>query len=127
MLKQLRREGFKGQQITILSRYRLERSIAQAGLEMPIKDISRGGLDFVGNEITFSTVSSFKGLEAEVVLLVDVDDLSSPDGLISVYVGASRARVVLHVFISEQVRDQFVQHAHVFGSRAIDRNLSEAE
>ena len=120
-LKQLSRERFTAQQITILSRYRFERSIAQTGLGVPLKDISRGGLDAAGDENTFSTVSSFKGLEAEVVLLVDVDDLSSLDGLISVYVGASRARVLLHVFISEQVRDQFVEHAHLFGKRAIER------
>ncbi len=123
-LKQLRREGFASRQIAILSRYRYERSIAQAGLGTPLKDISRGGLDAVGEEITFSTVSSFKGLEAEVVLLVDVDDLSSPDGLISVYVGASRARVALYVFISEQVRDQFMEHAHLFGRRAVEHDVT---
>ena len=125
-LKQLRREGFTARQITVLSRYRFERSIAHAGLGMPLKDISRGGLDSAGDEITFSTVSSFKGLEAEVVLLVDVDDLSSADGLVSVYVGASRARVALYVFISEQVRDQFVEHAHLFGKRAVEHDGSQS-
>jgi hypothetical protein len=125
-LKQLRRKGFAAQQITILSRYRFERSIAQAGLGMPLKDISRGGLDSAGNEITFSTISSFKGLEAEAVLLVDVDDLSSADGLVSVYVGASRARVALYVFISEQVRAQFVEHAHLFGKRAVEDDGSQS-
>lgn len=122
-LKQLRRERFTAGQITILSRYRLERSIAQAGIGASVRDISRGGLDTAGGEITFSTVSSFKGLEAEVVLLVDVDDLSSSDGLMSVYVGASRARVALYVFISEQVRDQFTEHAHLFGRRAVARDF----
>ena len=126
-LKQLRRKGFAARQITILSRYRFERSIALAGLGMPLKDISRGGLDSAGDEeITFSTVSSFKGLEAEAVLLVDVDDLSSADGLVSVYVGASRARVALYVFISEQVRVQFVEHAHVFGKRAVEHDGSQS-
>jgi superfamily I DNA/RNA helicase len=126
-LRQLRREGFANRQITILSRYRLERSIAHAAFGFPLKDISRGGLDPAGDEITFSTASSFKGLEAEVVLLVDVDDLSSSDGLVSVYVGASRARVALYIFTSEQVRDQFMEHAHLFGRRAVDRNLPGAE
>jgi hypothetical protein len=123
-LKQLRREGFTARQITILSRYRFERSVAHAGLGTPLRDISRGGLDYAGDEIVFSTVSSFKGLEAEAVLLVDVDDLSSPDGLVSVYVGASRARVALYVFISEQVRDQFLEHAHLFGRRAVGRDIT---
>jgi len=43
-LRKLRHEGFAGRQITVLSRYRLERSIAREGLGMPIKDISRGGV-----------------------------------------------------------------------------------
>lgn len=122
-LKQLRREGFTARQITILSRYRFERSVAHAGLGTPLRDISRGGLDSAGDEIAFSTVSSFKGLEAEAVVLVDVDDLSSPGGLVSVYVGASRARVALYVFISEQVRDQFMEHAHLFGRRAVEHDV----
>lgn len=123
-LRKLRREGFAARQITVLSRYRLERSVAREGLGMPLEDISRGGLDTPVNQVAFSTVSSFKGLEAEVVLLVDVDDLSSAEGLISVYVGASRARVALYVFISEQVRDQFRQHALVFGRQAMERDIT---
>jgi hypothetical protein len=38
-----------------------------------------------------------------------------------VYVAASRARVALYLFISEQVRDQFREHAHVFGRQAMER------
>jgi superfamily I DNA/RNA helicase len=123
-LRKLRHEGFAARQITVLSRCRLERSIAWDGLGMPIKDISRGGVGSAGDEITFSTISSFKGLEAEVVLLVDVDDLSTADGLISVYVGASRARVALYVFLSDQVRNQFKGHAHMFGRQTIERTTS---
>jgi hypothetical protein len=47
-------------------------------LGQQLRDILRGGFGSAGHEIAFSTVSSFKGLEAEVVLLVD--DLSSADG-----------------------------------------------
>lgn len=119
-LRRLRHEGFAARQITVLSRYRLERSVARDGLGMPLRDISRGGLGPPDDQIAFSTVSSFKGLESEVVLLVDVDDLSSTEGLTSVYVGASRARVALYVFISEQVRNQFREHARVFGRQAME-------
>ena len=121
-LQRLRHEGFTAQQIAVLSRYRLNRSVARDGLGMPLSDISRGGLGSRDDQVAFSTVSSFKGLEAEVVLLADVDDLSSADGLISVYVGASRARVALYVFISEQVRHQFREHALVFGRQTIERS-----
>ncbi len=123
-LRELRHEGFSARQIMVLSHYRMERSVGRDGLGMPLKDISRGGLDSRGDEIAFSTVSSFKGLEAEAVLLVDVDDLSSAEGLVSVYVGASRARVALYVFISDQVRDQFKEHAHVFGRQTAERDVT---
>jgi hypothetical protein len=119
-LRKLRHEGFAARQITILSRYRLEQSVANNSLGQPLKDISRGGFGSAGDEVVFSTISSFKGLEAEVVLLVDVDDLSSADGLASVYVGASRARVGLYVFISDHARDDFIEHAHILGRRAVE-------
>lgn len=122
-LRKLRREGFAARQIVILSRYRLEQSVVNSSLGQPLKDISRGGVGSAGDEIAFSTVSSFKGLEAEVVLLVDVDDLASADGLASVYVGASRARVALYVFISGQARDDFIEHAHILGSRVAEAGL----
>ena len=119
----LRHEGFTARQITILSRYRLEQSVAHTSSGSPLKDISRGGLGSAGDEIAFSTVSSFKGLEAEVVLLVDVDDLASADGLASVYVGASRARVALYVFVSDQVRGQLREHARMFGRQIKERSV----
>jgi hypothetical protein len=124
-LRKLRHEGFAAKQITVLSRYRLDQSIVNGFLGQPIKDISRGGFGGAGDEIAFSTVSSFKGLEAEVVLLVDVDDLSSADGLVSVYVGASRARVALYVYISDQVRGEFIEHAHIFGRQAVEARAKE--
>lgn len=123
-LRDLKHEGFAARQIVVLSRYRMERSVARDGVGMPLKDISRGGLGSQGDHVAFSTVSSFKGLEAEVVLLVDVDDLSSAEGLISVYVGASRARVALYVFISDQVRDQFREHELVFGRQVTERGAT---
>jgi superfamily I DNA/RNA helicase len=124
-LRKLRQEGFAARRIAILSHYRLDQSVANGFLGQPIKDISRGGFGGVGDEVTFCTISSFKGLETEVVLLVDVDDLSSADGLISVYVGASRARLALYVYISDQVRDDFIEHAHMFGRQAVEARPRE--
>lgn len=124
-LRKLRHEGFTARQITILSRYRLEQSVANTSLGQSLKDISRGGFGSAGDEVAFSTISSFKGLEAEVVLLVDVDDLASADGLASVYVGASRARVALYVFISNEARMDFIEHARIFGRHFADAKPPE--
>jgi hypothetical protein len=54
------------------------------------------------NAIRYSTVHKFKGLEADVVLLVGIGEPSrhygADDWLRFVYVGSSRALAVLHVF-----------------------------
>lgn len=53
--------------------------------------------------ITFSTIHSFKGLDNQVILLVDVNDYASKT---ITYVGYSRARVKLYIFESHQARKQ---------------------
>jgi hypothetical protein len=88
------------------------------GVGQMLTDVSRGRLNADDGSVAFSTISSFKGLESEVVLLVDVDDLESPEGLASIYVGASRARVALVVFLSVTQRDRFQALAREFGRAA---------
>jgi hypothetical protein len=117
-LRNLRREGFTPERIAVLSRYRLERSVASEGLGIPLRDVSRGFIDSPEKEVAFSTISSFKGLEADIVLLADVDDLTSADGLASVYVGASRARVALYIFLSDRLRRRFSELSLAFGRAA---------
>ncbi len=55
------------------------------------------------DSITFSTIHSFKGLDNQVILLVDVNDYTSKT---ITYVGYSRARVKLYVFESHQAKKQ---------------------
>ena len=113
-LQGLKREGFASERIVVLSHRRLETSAA-AGSKWITTDISRGGVHQPPNGVHFSTISSFKGLEADVVLLADVDDLFSSDGLASVYVGASRAKVALFVFIATSQRKRVQDLAKEFG------------
>ena len=115
-VRKLEREGFTSERIAILSRRRLESS-AVARSSIAVTDVSRGGSAVQVDGIRFSTVSSFKGLEADIVLLVDVDDLSTNEGLASVYVGTSRAKVGLYVFLASSERDRFRELAKEFGRR----------
>ena len=48
-------------------------------------------------QLRFSTVSSFKGLEANVVILIDVDEFVA-DKIMKNYVASSRARHLLYIF-----------------------------
>lgn len=60
----------------------------------------------------------FKGLDADAVFLLDVDDLESQEALASVYVGTSRARLLLVVFVNDKARGAFENQARRFGAIA---------
>ena len=51
-----------------------------------------------GQKLLHATISRFKGLEAQVVILLDIDASDPRCGLRERYVGASRARHALYVF-----------------------------
>src|SRR6266540_983342 len=117
VLNRLLGEGFAPAAITVLSRYRLDNSTLNETLprlRVPVRD---GAPEINDGAIGFSTVSAFKGLENDVIVLVDVDDLASPEGLRSVYVGASRARTVLVVLRAASTNEDRLELAHALGRR----------
>jgi hypothetical protein len=123
ILRRLQNEGFPPEGTVVLSRYRLESSVMQGST---VADLSRGGDDSYASATRFSTVASFKGLEADVVLLADVDDLETNEGLAAVYVGASRAKTALFVFLAESQRRRFKDLAKEFGRALAEREVSQA-
>lgn len=63
------------------------------------------------NEIRFSTVASFKGLDAKIVILSDIDQFSSEEARLLNYVAASRACAKLYILYdssSETERQQMI-------------------
>jgi superfamily I DNA/RNA helicase len=115
VLNRLLGDGFRPESITVLSRYRLENSCLRVPLN-PTGPAIRDGAAGVGT-IGFSTTAGFKGLESDVVVLVDVNDLSSPDALRSVYLGASRAQTVLVVMRDVRTNEDRMSLAYEFGER----------
>jgi superfamily I DNA/RNA helicase len=93
-------------------------------LTVPLLEVS--DTDFPGKGIRYCTVSSFKGMESDVVVLVNVDDLHSPEARQALYVGLSRSRAVLAVFMSEAVRDEYEDLASEFGERLAATGTSGA-
>ena len=124
-IQELAGEGFDSEQGVILSRHRFESSAAnQSGLKLT--DVSRGQEGRRAPGIRFSTIASFKGLEAAVVFLTDVDDLTSNEGLASVYVGTSRARDALYVFIAKSQTERFQDLAKEFGRTLVEDGRNAA-
>lgn len=83
--------------ITILSPNRKEKSCL-AGLDhlggCPLGEVG----DPRSDALRFSTIRAFKGLEADVVLLIGVRPDSPVCSRPDLYVGGSRARYMLHIF-----------------------------
>ena len=105
-INQLSHGGVSLDDIVILSPKRLENS-ALAGVDRicdaPIYDCSRS-LDILRGSIKFSTIHSFKGLESQVVIIVDIDDIDEDGPQALMYVGMSRARSLLVLMIHDRAR-----------------------
>lgn len=95
-------------QITVLSPRKIEDCCAMKLSEADFEPVKRENAWKVGtrdlNKITFSTVSSFKGLENDFIVLTDVDELNSEWWRGVVYVGMSRARVGLNLLINSNLK-----------------------
>jgi hypothetical protein len=93
----IEREGIDPFDIVLLTPHRRERSVLDGvatlgGVELTSDLFERG------RKLLHATISRFKGLEAQVVVLLDVDARDPRCGTRERYVGASRARHALYVF-----------------------------
>lgn len=57
--------------------------------------------------IRYSSVHAFKGLEAPAIILTDIEAIDGEQSKSLLYVGMSRARVRLHVLMSERLRSSY--------------------
>lgn len=101
-VKGLKKKGFKSSAITILSVKRRENSIINL-CDREKFIIGNYGEDPDTYFAMFFTVQSFKGLESEIVILVDVDDYSDTRLM---YIALSRARSKLIVLETESASKQ---------------------
>lgn len=113
--------GIEPASLVVLSRRRLENSALANGLIDVPYELSTTSES--KKSIRFATIGSFKGLEADAVVLTDVDDLRTPEARAQLYVGLTRARAMLSVFLSERLRDDYLEAAQCFGERLTSRDV----
>jgi superfamily I DNA/RNA helicase len=98
---------FKPSEIVILSPKSDEKSCAQSvALKFPELKIAPYKFSQPEN-IKFTSIHAFKGMEAPAILLTDIDSLESDTYKALLYVGMSRARISLTIFFSEICRSQY--------------------
>lgn len=95
-------------ELVILSPRKFENSCSDSVKGFLIREIK------TNNEISpsqnfygFATVQSYKGMESNYILITDIEDLSSEIAKSRLYVGMSRARYGLILFISESMRNEY--------------------
>jgi hypothetical protein len=102
-LKDLYDEGFRGQDIVVLSP-RAAGSAAERIEAPPWPHRLAPAREAGAGQIPYATIHAFKGLEAAAVVLTDIEAVDGPEMQSLFYVGITRATDRLSVLIDEAVR-----------------------
>ncbi|MFW5968192.1 MAG: NERD domain-containing protein [Persicimonas sp.] len=97
LTKLLDRQDLEPDQIAILTPHTPKNSSLEAAEELDGNPIVHDASEW-GEGVLHTSISSFKGLEADVVILVDIDPRDERCSINARYVAASRAVWGLHVF-----------------------------
>jgi hypothetical protein len=112
----LLRRGVPAGEIVVLSTRKRENSMV-AGVEalggQPMVDAASSK----AGDLVFATMHSFKGLERQVVLAIDMAEIGQAQWKMLHYAGLSRARAMLHTFLPEGLKPVYVQQAEAFAKR----------
>jgi Nuclease-related domain/UvrD-like helicase C-terminal domain len=124
-LKRIIREGVHPSDIVILSPFTLNNSALKgiekiAGVNIREYDVKK---PLQEKSLQFSTIQRFKGLEAKVVIIIDLSELIEKNARRINYVAFSRAISYLKVLIHENAKSQYDELAYNFGMHRIDLDV----
>lgn len=95
-------------ELVIISPRKFENSCSYSVPGFSIKEIkSNCEISPTQSFYGFATVQSYKGMESNYILITDIEDISSEIAKSLLYVGMSRARYGLILFISESMRNEY--------------------
>lgn len=96
-LSMLVASGIERKNITLLSPFKFEKSIASKITKFKVLKCAEDD----GKSITYSTIQGFKGLENSVIILTDIQTYNKPDLM---YVAMSRPRSALYIFETKHAK-----------------------
>ena len=73
--------------------------------------------------VRYSTIKDFKGLDADAVLLVDMEDFQSDQSRFELYVAGTRACAFLEVFINSKAKDQYEQRVREYAHYCLENGV----
>jgi hypothetical protein len=105
--------------IVLLSNQKLSQTVlarSRSKLLQEVIDLTANTPSVQGSSaVRFCTIAEFKGLEADAVIVFGIDDLSHTKCSNGLYVGASRAKLILSLVINESARTGYESRARQFG------------
>jgi superfamily I DNA/RNA helicase len=107
-LQQLYTEGFSGNDIVILSPRTNAACAAGAISGPPWKDRLRPIETAGRGQIGYSSIHAFKGLEAPVVIVTDIDRIDRDTSMSLFYIAVTRALYKLIIFMHEHVKEDIL-------------------
>lgn len=121
-LRRYRSDNISLADIVIVSPYKFENS----GLknhpfigDIKIIDITEDRRSLPSNAMAFSTIHAFKGMESSIVFFIDLETVGQDSQKALLYVGMSRARTALHMFVNKSqqntINDLYVKAKLVQG------------
>lgn len=119
-VKRLVSTGISPGKICLLSRFRFARSCLQGDNVFrdigDFQDISNlEPSTYVEKSIKFCTIHSFKGLEASVVIVLDVESFTDEQSRLLNYTAISRATCMLYIFYRYDLEEQWEQMVYRSG------------
>jgi DNA helicase IV len=94
------------QEIIILSCRSDGDSVANNLSNIPRLNLSPLKSGYKPSKVQYGSIHSFKGMEAPIVILTDVDNVMTLDAQSLFYVGITRALDKLYIFISKKVNSE---------------------
>ncbi|MFN3166119.1 MAG: NERD domain-containing protein [Phycisphaeraceae bacterium] len=114
-------QGVDRRNIVVLSTRKLENSSLREGLIGGVAELTDGYVDLSQKteQVQYATIQSFKGLEADAVILADLHNISSDDFAAAAYVGSTRAQAYLAVITHNSEAESLAELERRFGQRVL--------
>lgn len=113
ILKRLLSEDVAPSRITVLSPRKAEDCCAASMTDPALVQLTKHNLWEIAtgscDSISYCSVSAFKGLENDFIILTDIEDLESEWWRSVIYVGMSRARAGLYLLLKQSLRSIYEQ------------------
>lgn len=119
LVRDLLQKDVDSSQIVILSTRRQENSLLRERAKPAGRYLAKPKEEVLLDEggLLFTTMHAFKGLERQVVIAIDLDEIGQDHWSMLHYAGLSRARTLLHILLPESSRSAYTNQAHKYGKR----------